>query len=136
MRELRFRAWDGDRMQRVLTLGINEGFVSTDKISSDIDDFVIMQYTGRKDINGKEIYEGDIVQFQHDTSFKRGGFSRNTFKAPIIYEGFEEYGYASYVYKFKDFLDSNCTSFLNGRSKEELEVVGNIYENPELLGEN
>lgn len=61
-RDLKFRAWDGDRMQTVLTLGLSEGYVSTNKLHSDIEDFVIMQFTGISDRNGKELYFDDKVK--------------------------------------------------------------------------
>ncbi len=70
-------------------------------------DSVAMQYTGLKDKNGKEIYEGDIARFReynHHINFSDGGF---------------------YVGDF-DTLGSINTA---------VEIIGNIYENPELLKE-
>ena len=75
------------------------------------------QFTGLQDKNGKEIYEGDIVKTLpgkedlHEVEFWKGGFILNT-KA----EGVDHRYYFGH-YK-----------------KEELEIIGNIYENPDLLG--
>lgn len=120
MREIKFRAWDGDRMQTVLTLGLYEGFVSTNKLNSDIKDFVIMQFTGLKDKNSKEIYEGDVL------------------KVPDWYDLPEN---TSMTYNNQEVSFADCSFSLGGTSmhedyeyiSEECEVIGNIYENPELL---
>ena len=81
------------------------------------DEIELMQSTELKDKNGKEIFEGDIVDYK----------SR---KAVIKWHG----SYASFIYRFVDEL--------NKRSAEwyplylaylKCEVIGNIYENPELL---
>ena len=81
---------------------------------SDGDDFDIMQYTSFKDKNNKEIYEGDIVRCddQHCAVvvWKRDGF-------------------------ILDFFDNvkNIPSLWYNVESSEIEVIGNIYENPELI---
>lgn len=75
-------------------------------------DIDIMQYTGLKDKNGKEIYEGDIVLWIDSKGNKRQNkvfFERGAFRLRNTYFELLEYGI--------------------------LEVIGNIYENPELLEE-
>ncbi|PFZ19510.1 YopX family protein [Bacillus wiedmannii] len=83
-------------------------------------DAILRQYTGLKDAHGKEIYEGDIVDTVYDGTLFTGVVvydeSELDFKAT---NGKENYG--------SNFQYLPCC--------EEVEVIGNIYENPELLNE-
>lgn len=86
-------------------------------------DFILMQSTGLRDKNGVEIYEGDIVKYKYGV---------NTFTEVIAYDkdfaGFglvDDDGYDSTVFTFGELAEDIDFS--------SLEVVGNIYENPELL---
>lgn len=118
MREIKFRAWDGDRMQNVLTLGLYEGFVDTNKLHSDIEDFKLMQYTGLKDKNGREIYEGDII------SWKERVFLLGTDLDETVTERLPV--------EFEEGCFMAASQFLFALN-HKVEVIGNIYENPELL---
>ena len=103
-REIKFRAWDGERMKDVTSIGWIDGevdYISTPKISAPADDFVLMQYTGLKDKNGKEIYEGDVLKGR--------------------YNGAVEWSTSSVCY-------GGWTDFW-----KESEIIGNIYENPDLI---
>ncbi len=136
MREIKFRAWD--KFNKVMTYSeknyplskysIEFNWKNNNKMSllmlidpryGEMREFDadIMQYTGLIDKNGKEIYEGDIVRH-----FKRD--KEKLLKIEI------SSGYGVYA------QENDTTKRLIGRSNTHLyyEVVGNIYENPELLG--
>ncbi|MFW5411594.1 YopX family protein [Aerococcus urinaeequi] len=124
MRDIKFRAWDkgSKRMFQVQALqfyGENNtvdacwtngvDFASEPELNN-LNNLVLMQYTGLKDSNGVEIYEGDILQSEH------------YFRYQVVFKG-----------------DCwRCESLKNSRFKNrfigrDLKVIGNIYENPELL---
>lgn len=118
-REIKFRAWDKEnKIMRYSTSNFQiytdsptTGFVFwTDGYHQDWDseEVELMQYTGLKDKNGNEIYEGDIVKNREWTGSVE--FDPN--------EG----------YFFTDKTDK-----LRYRINSFTEIIGNIYENPELL---
>jgi len=118
MREIKFRAWD-KRCGIMTTLrewdfAHGECLIKHMGESDDCpneSDLEIMQYTGLKDKNGKEIYEGDIVNWHIEKELLVVAWSITCF----VMENIEGYAYG----------------FNNGNFKE---VIGNIYENPELTG--
>ena len=86
-------------------------------------DFILMQSTGLKDKNGKEIFEGDVVKYE---------VGRNTVTEEVAYDkNFAGFGVrdadTDIIFTFLQLADVvDLSSF---------EVIGNIYQNPELLGE-
>lgn len=86
--------------------------------SEDAKDFIVEQYTGLKDKNSKEIYEGDIVRQEIDC----GDSGDKTIIGRVTYVE-EEAGF---------FV---CTKNDNYYFERQLEIIGNIHENPELLEE-
>jgi uncharacterized phage protein (TIGR01671 family) len=98
---------------------IGDGFGSQYINYCNQEDFVLMQYTGLKDKNGKEIYEGDIVRVITD---KKGVIGE------VVYIP-EETAFCVKAKGFETFPLGLLSNFF------EIEVLGNIYENPELLEE-
>ena len=81
------------------------------------DEIELMQSTGLKDKNGKEIFEGDILDYKGR-------------KALVRWHG----SYASFIYRFVDELQKRNTEWKPlYLAYMKCEIIGNIYENPELL---
>lgn len=121
MREIKFRAWDGHRFWYSGTVG-TEQFENWSKMVREKtalgETCVIQESTCLKDKNGKEIYENDILRFPEDVTI-----------APqeILYATNE----AGTVAKWRT---RNAKGWWGDpKSWSECEVIGNIYENPELL---
>jgi uncharacterized phage protein (TIGR01671 family) len=123
MRELKFRYYDpyNNRIEDVKELYVNEegklGVTRDDGAGLDNCD-TIMQYTGLKDKNNVEIYEGDIV--------KRTGCI-NTFD--MIYE--VRWCKGDVCFRYYDVNEEQHYPVYT-----EVEIIGNIHQNPELLGES
>ena len=142
MRQIKFRAWDKDKkkmlfpdgkrwgfklsssflgagMNRILIISPDGDLVKYEKVDNDIrpetevvnEEYELMQFTDLLDRNGKEIYEGDInaddVNKKSVVEFYAGGF----------------------------YLKSSPTEYLHigATAPFDRNVIGNIYENPELL---
>lgn len=116
MRDIKFRAWDKVEKKMIYPpqLDCEEPLLSY-WINSEGSGFVVEQFTGLHDKNGKEIYEGDIVQFIHYTFGKVKGYIE------FIAGAFQFYAYENSI--SSGILNSiACTC----------EIIGNIHENKEL----
>lgn len=122
MREIKFRAWDvrNEVMWSQKPKQLTSEFYKL--IEQDIqggEQFTLMQYTGLKDQNGVEIYEGDIV-----TAYPK--ITRdNAFKREVVWHGDGYY--------LKEVADTKSITIQLSKANLVMEVIGNIYENPELL---
>lgn len=122
----KFRAWlkEEKRMTDVHEMTFIDGEVY---LISDItgfyayEEFKLMQSTGLKDKNGKEIFEGDIVKYKSGC---------NTYAEEVAYDkNFAVFGVmganTDIIFTFEELFEDI--------SIKSLEVIGNIYDNPELL---
>lgn len=111
MREIKFRAWDKEYPERKMSYSRDWANYDWGDLIQDKERFEVMQYTGLKDKNGKEIYEGDILE-----------------------------GFGKWVVMFSNgkFIFQLQKRNKRGFDPESIDfdfvaVIGNIYENPELL---
>jgi len=131
MRELKFRAWDNQEkcyaytgfhiIGEIMISGGIDIWISEHEHSKGYleryNDFVIEQYTGLKDKNGKEIYEGDICKFD-----KPGWV--DCFAIIWLINGWH-----------KRWLRLDCSYLMNETDPQHIIVIGNIHQNPELIKE-
>ena len=99
-REIKFRAWDGRKIWEVETM---------DELQSK--ELQVMQYTGLKDKNGKEIYQDDILNIDGlnvKVEWHNGAWTVEYFTSPK-------------------------RSYLSTFDETDIEIVGNVYEHPDLL---
>lgn len=120
MREVKLRAWvttysGGNIMADVLWINFREHVILADN-GLQYTDYKLMQFTGLCDRNGKEIYEGDIVRVVGTPYYAPCG--------AVTYNG-KEYGLL--------YDDGFCADFTWEDWERYFEVIGNVYENPELL---
>ncbi|WP_052124671.1 YopX family protein [Lysinibacillus odysseyi] len=129
MREIKFRAWDFEDKKMWQVISVSEGHWDENKhvLMCDFGEnplmkgtdirqsftYELMQYTGLKDKKGIKIYEGDIIHLKHETGYQEWDENKEVV----------EFSMGAFSCSIYSTPDGGC----------DCEVIGNIYENPELL---
>jgi len=149
MREIKFRAWDEieKKMFEPSSISWKDGYLwvcdshGQNKLEYEMinPNAKLMQYTGLKDKQKKEIYEGDIVRILYTDWPSQSSSDPRPFDEylkSLSYTGFVEYGKCEFSLNFPGALGKRSAyGDLIPGAHGFMEVVGNIYENPELLKE-
>lgn len=129
-REIKFRAWERKTLKMWFfnLISIFGGGRIGPYNDIDLSDCEIQQYTGLKDKNGKEIYEGDIVHVGKDGQ---------VWSVEYALFGEPRFGVFNQVNSCRDIelngQEDDITGFYAVDEFIPLQVIGNIYENPELI---
>jgi uncharacterized phage protein (TIGR01671 family) len=129
MKEFKFRAWD-DIHKQMITEGLNDlepcldeyGYFTVGSYLENGDwyELKLTQWTGKLDNNNQRIYEGDIVNYN---DYMGVIVWLDTYSQFVI-QNVEDYG-----------KGDNCEQETIDEYRDEIEVIGNIYANPELIKE-
>lgn len=122
----KFRAWytpfKGKKFGQEMKYGQAGSLLTHDEMSPD--KYILMQSTGLKDKNGVEIFEGDIVLFSVSDGFNHLDHEKAIVQASECHSGL--------ICKLVD-LDLEYRIYYDPVFHTDYEVIGNIYENSELL---
>lgn len=124
MREIKFRAWNTSQ-ERIIPFHEMED--DHYDLFNEFRHGIIMQYTGLKDKNGKEIYEGDIVKLPN---FMFAGYGPSIDGGLTASEYYED---LKGTVKWEDAAFMINDMPLHATIGYEIEVIGNIYENSNIL---
>ena len=124
MREIKFRAWEEELKLMLMPVDLSSPLQEYKWLGRT--DLPIMQYTGLKDKNGKEIYEGDITKHKY-------------WEGKDIYVVIKwDDGLLTFkgnVYSERDGIECENVFFIDS-DNHKFEIIGDIYSNPELLSKD
>lgn len=137
MREIKFRAWEENGKNMISPEETGDHTLND---LTEVMPYILMQFTGLKDKNGSEIYEGDVMLLPDSeivpiTDEGQGPIEEMNHLCPVE---FKEGCFGLSVLENSGVFHKGFWSFdsiFNGEGYklEDLEIIGNIYENPELL---
>jgi uncharacterized phage protein (TIGR01671 family) len=123
MREIKFKCWDKDN--KIMSESMDLGDYNLETHHTFYGNEGIMQFTGLLDKNGKEIYEGDLLGLTQEL----GQADR------VFFEVFYHDGKGAFDCCRTHYQGNRCGGYIPPLNSDHLEVIGNIYENPDLLTE-
>jgi len=142
MREIKFRTWNGKKIVQVNKIDFDKMELDFEGVKSDRPNEIIiklrpelMQFTGLKDKNGKDIYEGDVLNAIYSKGYGKGNA---WFEKSVVVEVEDSsYGY-EFVYKTIKIVKrvTNKDLLKDWDMYSEFLVIGNRFENPELIKED
>lgn len=129
MREIKFRGWHIAFKKMFYNIRVSTESWQTEDTHFGGEHNTLMQYTGLKDKNGKEVYEGDIV---------RCGTEDNIITAEVGFEDGDDgdrffSGFATKIIKVEEYPEEGKPGW---DDDYRLEIIGNIYSNPESKSAN
>lgn len=140
-REIKFRVWDS--LLKKYAIDTEDAHLYQDedflngifRVCAYREDDVVEQYTGLKDRNGKEIYEGDIVKVEFDANIIKLKKGKEIMGLGLAGEIQRRHTFKAIEWSGLGFKHFKTVSEIGSLGNETVEVVGNIHENKELLEE-
>lgn len=122
-REIKFRIFDSRNKKMITNDVCFQIALSVDgTIKAGITGDVLMQYTGLKDKYKKEIFEGDIISIEYG----KGVVEYSEKQAMFIINWIDDNE------AYNESLAYNPRNYIYGKTRKDIEVIGNIYENPDI----